>query len=531
MQWPDKGMGLPKKEKVSSLFSGNGQVTFAQQREKLLLRFKLIQKVQYVLDKLGCLLVVGLTEGESRIIAKFKELSQLFNVGELSAIQSQLLDIEAELRECEKWIEQANGSISAYELRQYIKHARLNREDILSLAHYFGAASSSLTEDRDKFEFLFTELCKEACEEERDLLLLDLLPNPPPLSPVAKGVLEKIGALTERIESIVEFVQLIEDDYLSRARCLKIELGQSFWHPESILAVSALNLSIRTCFNNLLQSERHFIITNCRKLLTAGVSTCKLSNGEIMNVEFAARLAERAEEVLEGNYYNNSQPLQRLSWIGRWMRACSELIDEQIFLQPAQAFAMALPKITNENELMLEPLCMAPKEIGTEEIEQHLNARMEELSQTLKSRPYYLYHKPIQLKYTVLQLSELEVHALISPGNLVESRAQLKQFCSVRRSVALAAELQESISIYNEDLGKRQSRFYFSLPAITYCLKESQQMQLELEFMIQESRQRNDLAVAVDLLSLLNRLEYLFLQGRRIVSELYPTLKMKGMGV
>jgi hypothetical protein len=169
--------------------------------------------------------------------------------------------------------------------------------------------------------------------------------------------------------------------------------------------------------------------------------------------------------------------------------------------------------------------------VSIEEMEQQLIARIEEISHILASRPHYFSHKPIQLKHTALQLNDMEVQAITSPGNLVESRSRLQQYSLIRRLVALIAELQESAGIYNEESGKKRSRYYFSLPTLTYYLKQVQQIMSELEKMILTARQQNDLPTAVDLVDLWNKLETIFRSGCKIINDLFPMLKLKHLGL
>jgi hypothetical protein len=523
-------MVAARRETVSIYIASNEPLAFAQENERLLRRFRILQGGQAILEKLGYMLMINLTESETKILPKFKKLDLLIEQGNPAGIQAQMLDLETELREYERWIEQANVSLSPYELRQHIKQTRLKREDILAMVRYLSHKQPNSTDGRDKFELLLTELCKDLPDQEKTNLLQELFPEPSLLSPAAVELIERIYALMAQLESIIEFIQLIEGGYLSQARSLKLELGQSFWHPETLWAVSSLNLAIKSCFSNLLYAERHFIIVSCRKLLMAGVNTCKLGSG-ILSVEAAARLAERADELLEGNYYTNVQPLHKLALVGRWMRANSQLIDEQTLSQPGTTSMATVPQPKIENGLILEPLCTAPRDVTIEEMEQQLKARIEEISQILASRPYYFSHKPVQLKHTELQFNDIEVQAITSPGNLVDSRARLQQYSLIRRSVALLAELQESAGIYNKESGKKRSRYYFSLPTMTYYLKQARQIMSELEKMIQTARQCNDLPTAVDLVDQWNKLETIFRANCRIINDLFPMLKLKHLGI
>ncbi|MEW6734882.1 MAG: hypothetical protein AB1489_26565 [Acidobacteriota bacterium] len=481
--------------------------TLDQQYKKLVLRFKQLHAAQDTLAKIGHL-PIGSTQLQSKIFAALKQLKPLISGGDPLLMNAKLSAIEAQLREYEEWIQQCNNTLTPYGLRQYINQGDLKQSDMLGFARYLSAKQSNLIDDRGKLELLLSELCQDLNNQEQHSLLAELFPEPPQLTYAVQELLEQLRTLTAQIQALSDFPQLIMGEYMARARRLKLDLGSALWHPEALSVVGALNLTLENSFRNLFSSERQFVMESCRKLLSAGINSVgKLGESGVLNVEAAARLAERADGLLEQNYQTNMQRLQQLAQIGQWLRNAVETLDrhcqDEIEL-PNQMVTQ--PRPTVERDSNLAPISTVLDYANVGAMEQQLVDRIEELAQILIARPRRSSVEVIQLKRTVLLLGEWEVASMLSLGNLVE--AWHRQFYDlIRRCIALIAELQESAIVYTEGMNKKKSSYQYSVPATIYFMEQSRRAEGELETMSQLARQRSDIEMSLNLLATRSKLQ------------------------
>lgn len=476
-----------------------------QHYKTLVMRFKRLHGGQDVLVKLGHL-PAGSAAVETKIFGALKTLKPLIGTGDPLITNAKLSAIEAQLQEYDDWLQQSNNTLTPYGLRQYIQQGMVKSDDLVAYARYLSLKRSDSLDDRGKLELILSELCKDLAEEERNRLLADLFPEPPQLNYAALELLGQLRALRSQIESLEDFPQFISGEYMARVRRLKLDLGLALWHPEVLSVVGELNLALESCFSKLFNGERKFVMEACRKLLQAGINSVgKLGESGVLNVEAAARLAERADGLLEQNYQTNMQRLQQLAQIGQWLRRALETIDGRIFGETEEA-PPAIARPAPERDSSLVPISTALDYADMGAMEQQLTDRIQEISLILANRSRLKSVEVIQLKRTVILLGQWEIEAMLSLGNLVDAFRR-QHYDQIRRCIALIAELQESAIVFAEGAGqKTKSSYQYSVPATVYFLEQGRRSQGELETLSQTARQMGDIEMALNLLATRSKL-------------------------
>jgi hypothetical protein len=484
-----------------------------QHYKTLVLHFKRLHGVQDVFAKIGHL-PGGSTKFESKIFNGLKALKPLIPGGDPLTINAKMSAIESQLREYDEWIELSNNTLTPYGLRQYIHKKELNRDDLMGLARYLSNKQSNLPDDRGKLELILSELGKEMSVEEEEQLLAELFPEPPQLTYASQELLEQLRSLNSQLESIKTFPQLIDGEYMARARRLKMDLGAAMWHPEALSVLGTLNLTLEGCFRNLFKSERSFITEACQRLLSAGINSVgRLGENGVLNIDAAIKFAENAEGLLEQNYQTNMQRLQQLARIGQWLRHALETLEARSSKKQKVVERVQRPIADRDSTLVPISTVLDYANIGA--MEQQISSRIDEISQVLWSRPRRSGVEVIQLKRTILLLGEWEILAMVSLGNIVEA-SRRQQYDLIRRAISLIAELQESAVVFAESNSKdkkerhtslRKSNNHYSVPATVYFLEQCRRTEGEIETMSQTARQNGEIEMALNLLATRGKLQ------------------------
>jgi hypothetical protein len=275
--------------------------------------------------------------------------------------------------------------------------------------------------------------------------------------------------------------------------------------------VGALNHALESCFHQLFKAERNFIMEAGRRLIASGINSIgKMGESGVLNVEAAARMAERSGDLLEQNYQTNLQRLQQLAQIGQWLRHALEMVDGRAVEEappapPAPSAPIVRPPSERDSQLMPISTVLDYADMGA--MEQQIQARIEEISQILAARARRSSVEVVQLKRTVMLLSQWEAQAMLSFGNLVDAMRR-QHYDTLRRSLALIAELQESAVVFAEGLNnKNRSNYQYSVPATVYFLEQGRRSQGELETASQSARARGDIEMALNLLATRSKLQ------------------------
>lgn len=469
-----------------------------QHYKALVMRFKLLHNGQDILSKLGHLTMVGTNTIETKIFGGLKSVKPLLTGNDPLTLNARLTAIEGYLVEYDTWLQQANVSLTPYGLRQYIREGILKRDDLMALARFLITRQPDSIDDRGKLELTLSELCKNLEEEDKIKILTDLFPDFDQLTYAATEAIKQLEALIDEIESVRDFTQFVMAEYLSRVRRIKNHFSTTAWNPKLLLVISDLNRSLDNCFSSLFRSERKYIIDTSKKLLSLGVNSIgKLGESGVLNVEAAARLAEKSEDILIENYQTNVQRIQQLAQVGQWLRHAIEVVDTSN--APKEEAPKPAPRPIPERDSKLTPISTVLDYANVSALEQQVSDRMEDLAQILSQRARRSSAEVVQLKRTTILLGGWEVAAIISLGNLVAAGLK-QQYDLIRRAIAIITELQESVVVFSEGMSQKKSSYQYSVPSTIYFLEQAQRCQGELETLSQQARQKGDTETALNLL-------------------------------
>ncbi|MBI4854068.1 MAG: hypothetical protein HY819_19915 [Acidobacteria bacterium] len=486
------------------------KATLEQQYKTLVTRFKQLHCGQDVLTKLGHIATVGTNTIESKIFGALKTLKPLLSSGDALTLNAKLTAIEGYLRDYNGWLEQANTSLTPYGLRQYITQGNLKHDDLIALARFLITRKPDSIDDRGKLELTLSELCRNLDDMDQVKLLKDLFPDFDELTYAATEAINQLHSLIGEIENIKDFPQLIIGEYSNRVRRIKNHFSTTAWNPRLLLVINELNQALEEAFNRLFKAEKKFIINASQRLINSGINSIgKLGESGVLNVEAAARMAEKCDDILTENYQTNLQRLQQLSQVGQWLRHAMEVIENRDQEEtPTAIEEQTQPKARPpaERDSKLAPISTVLDYANMSALEQQISDRMEDLAQILVQRPRRASAEVVQLKRTTLLLGGWEVTALASLGNLVAS-AHKHQYDLIRRAIALIAELQESAVVFTEGMSQKKSSYQYSVPATVYFLEQAQRCQGELETFSQVARQKGDTDSALNLLVTRSKLQ------------------------
>ncbi|KAF0215076.1 MAG: hypothetical protein FD167_5226, partial [bacterium] len=393
------------------------KATLEQQYKTLVTRFKQLHNGQDVLTKLGHIATIGTSTTESKIFSALKTLKPLLSGSDALTLNAKLTSVEGYLRDYDEWLGQANVSLTPYGLRQYIRQGNLKREDLIALARFLITRKPDSIDDRGKLELTLSELCKDLEDYEQIKLLRDLFPDFDELTYAATEAINQLRSLISEIEGLKDFPQLITGEYLIRIRRIKNHFSATAWNPQLLLVINELNHTLDNTFHSLFKVEKKFIINTSQKLIDSGINSIgKLGESGVLNVGAAARMAEKADDILTENYQTNLQQLQQLAQVGQWLRHAIELVESRIAKEqdqreqnssnpnpnptPNPTPTGSRPRPPLERDSKLAPISTVLDYANMSALEQQISDRMEDLSQILLQRPRRTSAEVVQLKRT-----------------------------------------------------------------------------------------------------------------------------------
>jgi hypothetical protein len=170
-----------------------------------------------------------------------------------------------ELASARHWLAVADLGISPFLLRNALDREPLSRETLLTLLHYFLDKQPHAENDRDKVDLLATRLFTDDAagqplwprrEELRRALDAALGARAAGEENITQEVTaHELESLVSRLEEFTEFNQLVEARVVERARALKTNLGDAFYHPHVLAAVVRFNAAYRGRFEHLIQEQ------------------------------------------------------------------------------------------------------------------------------------------------------------------------------------------------------------------------------------------------------------------------------------
>lgn len=492
----------------------------------LVKRFRDLESVDVVMDKLSSLMVSGETTVESSLVSSLERITGILQGKESSiTLEEALQDFEDDLKKYEQWILQNHQIVTAFSLRKHLQNGALKHNDLLIYLKFVIHLNHKTTDDYYKADLLLTRVCDGLSQEETADLIDSLCSSPDPIKPEAQKIVNTIYSVCSELENLVTFEEMIDGSLLGQARALKQELGVAFWHPVAMKAVARLNVTLRAAFERLFHQERQFIRSVCAKFLQRSIRSIALDSGEYLSIDGVMKLVEESEHLLSENYNTNTNTLLKLAKMGAYMRrALNELLEEQ-----------AKHKITPNPERLtqrpLEPVLTTPKDMDEDSLRRQLSAQLEIVKQQLAETSNHRGMATVRLAHTPLMLNSKEVTAILSEGKAVESHLLLQEYKMIRTCICVLAEMQESTAVLNSGDKSASSKKYYNVATISLLLAMAQRLQGELEVLSHQAQQENDPEGAIELLTLRRRLQNAHIGLWRVASQTFPVLKLRNIGV
>lgn len=487
--------------------SFNEEVSFFQQQYDFLNScYDKLKATQETLEKLGELAVIGCTYTEEKLVNSLKQLKFVLLRKDDEQIKQQLVLVRERLWNYLVWLKENSNNLPTYLLRQDIENSKLTYDDILALAYLLSLTRSNLKEDINKFELLLTELYKRIAPEDFNNLLDYVMPLPES-SPLTEQANEKLFYASELINKIRQtgsFYKLVLTNLLSDARTLKQELRQDFWHKDVILAVITLDLELKRQFQKFA-IEKATILEICKSMLANNFNAIgELTDGTTLNLAAAKDFIENLDKILAQDYESLQNELKQAAQVfeivynanDEWQKLSKQA--SKINNQKADQQKFVATKAEN---LMLKPLIETHRNIGIVEIEEQLTARVEEIinsiNQTAKTNK-------LPLRYSQLILSQNEIIALFSQGNMLESTFHAQQYNLTRKVTALIAELQETFSLLSQNEQKSLKSNLNNI--LGQLLEHAEKVNSELEILSKQADKQSDINLSIALVGIKNKL-------------------------
>ena len=251
-------------------------------------RFRAAWTFHQFLQSLGKSGQPGITDAHSiefqNLYAELKEISQsLNNTAESERIGASLETIDDRLAHLIQALDEEDGKIAPYYLRQFFRRVKSYDEKILTqlVKFYLYAQRGEIwpTERLDKVDFLLARLSEEEDDRTGEPRLRDhrrlseifhglwaMLGLPP--SPAAFVVERRreIEAIRQEVGEIEALDRLSETDLIPRYRQLKHGLGNLLLEPALLLAIQETNLALKNRIQTLYSKEERRIVAEYQRV-------------------------------------------------------------------------------------------------------------------------------------------------------------------------------------------------------------------------------------------------------------------------
>lgn len=189
---------------------------------------------------------------------------------------SQLLEqARSSLRSVRQWLAVGDLAITPYVLRKHLDRDALTHDALLALIRYFLEKDPHAHNDRDKLDYLLTlyfatevdgqTVCRFHSQPELLDELSRLVPGPhPELTTPTEIMLHELESLSAGMEEFASLDKLMDARLVERARTLKVNLGDNFFHPAVLSHVIQFNIHFRRQFEKLFEAELRLVSSATR---------------------------------------------------------------------------------------------------------------------------------------------------------------------------------------------------------------------------------------------------------------------------
>jgi hypothetical protein len=175
----------------------------------------------------------------------------------------------------------ADDAVGASILRRFFEKLRRQDEKIIfNLLKFYIYAGATRGEQRDKLDFLFTQLAEDFIEERGEFAARDAVElkkhfqglisgvhlSLPPQAELS-NVIHEFRAIKEDVVRCQTFEELTANNLTARSRELKHRIGDEFLHPDVLIAITDCNIAMKNRFAKLYRDEESRIVEDARRLV------------------------------------------------------------------------------------------------------------------------------------------------------------------------------------------------------------------------------------------------------------------------
>jgi len=359
-----------------------------------------------------------------------------------------------------RWLELLNRGIDPHLLRQALQDRGAGRETFQILIRYLVSKKGHFQPDREKVDWLVTQLFEMWEERERDpdrrfdAEMEQVLEGYdfPPLGPHAEELLQEIPVLLDDLRFFERFSQITDSRIISQGRYLKGRFGEEFFHPKVLAAVVNYNLVLGRKMRALLQDT----------IQTASRSERPLPEN-----------LPDAEETLRSDYRAISDVFLQLSKLDREAQQDKERklkkdMEGQAKAREAAAARPVEAKPASSDEVLMG-MGIDPGRQG-----EHLRNRIKEIGQRLKASP----SAALPSAAGSLVLGDWEAKAFLTEYPAIEESYRADFARSVTSAIGIITRVEEELPAYFETQGADHLKKRHA-DALIYLLHEGRR-QLDL---------------------------------------------------
>ncbi len=220
------------------------------------------------------------------------------------------------------WLLQVDSHIQVHQLRQFLQTTSLANEAVLRdlLTHHLRKDVKSAS-DRDKIDFLLVQyfsLCAPSGLEDSDLDLeyvaQVLEPALGPQDPTLPSWLSSLDTLMQSAMKCKRLSELLHSGVLEQGRKLKMQGGDRYFDPATMVAFARFSFLMRRVFFRLMHDDLNAILDGLRDLEKRGINTLDCRRAQFSADEPTTRLRMICQswKVMFHAEYSSGQPLRML---------------------------------------------------------------------------------------------------------------------------------------------------------------------------------------------------------------------------
>ena len=424
-------------------------------------------------------------------------------------------DLAHSVAHMRRWMKLLDMAITPALIRETLT-ANIDQDLAEALLRYYARKRSHSDFDRDKTDFVATFLYRHPrVPGQWDLkgyALDGIAPVPPfeiaaievigdselpDLSSAHDRLLNEFEHMREEVDGFRSFEEITDSGIIPRARKLKLELEDCFYHPRSLAAIASYNTFFGKRFDELFKSATTHIKSYAVKSQEAGTSISSRVHGDVT----VKHLAEVEDAKIMKTEYRNAQ--EQFRHVAKLKKAVDARNKPEA--QPASAYAAAQPAsaapVIQLAQTPVAPTPVVPSIVSqmssasaaptakfSESVELGKLKSVEESIRAFVRVANPKFRQIVPMKFGNFTLSPAEADAYCA-DHLDETSFRADNARALVQTVALVARISTEI----EELKQKQNSLHLWKThgdSIGYLLKEGQRVTADATRVVGLAQQR-----------------------------------------